>query len=568
MRLLILPCLILPGIAACAAPSGPSSSGPRMPVDLASALDSISADDLLRHTKTLASDEYEGRGPGTKGEELTVKYLTEQFSGSASSPATPTGLIVQKVPLVGFTARAARFSTCRRQGESLEFPDDYVAVSRRFVPESKVENSDVVFVGYGVVAPEYGWDDYKGVESGQDDRDADQRPGGARRDRPGEARREDVQGQGDDVLRPLDVQVRDRVARRAPRPPSSSTRPAPPVTRTKSSAAVGARELRHRRRRQEHGRVGDRVWITLDRAKELFDGGRAGLRRAQEGAATKDFKPVASRMQGELRRQEHAARDRVAATSSRKLEGSDASAQERVRRLHRALGSPRSRHKRSKGDQIYQRRARQRLRHGAAARDRRGLHEAADAARAIGPLPRRHRRREGSARREVLRDEPLYPLNKTLANINMDGVNQWGRTKDITIVGHGNSTLDDLAREVARVHRAAPSSPTPSPRRASTTAPTTSSSPKQGVPALYSDAGTEYIGKDGGVQQAEARRVHGERLPQAVGRGEAGLGSVRRGRGRAAALRIGYRVAQGDEFPEWKPGTEFKAKRDAMMKAR
>ena len=113
----------------------------------------------------LSSDEYEGRGPGTKGEELTVKYLTEQFQKLGLKPGNPDGTYVQKVPLVGFTAQQPTASfTAGAKTINLEFPKDYVAVSRRFVPESKVENSDIVFVGYGVVAPEYGWDDYKGVD--------------------------------------------------------------------------------------------------------------------------------------------------------------------------------------------------------------------------------------------------------------------------------------------------------------------------------------------------------------------------------------------------------------------
>ena len=107
--------------------------------------------------------EYEGRGPGTKSEELSVKYLTEQFQKLGLKPGNPDGTYVQKVPLAGFTAQPTASFTAGTKTINLDFPKDYVAVSRRFVPESKVENSDVVFVGYGVVAPEYAGR-YKGVE--------------------------------------------------------------------------------------------------------------------------------------------------------------------------------------------------------------------------------------------------------------------------------------------------------------------------------------------------------------------------------------------------------------------
>ena len=134
------------------------------PAELKPALDSINANDILQHIKVLSADEFEGRGPGTKGEELSVKYLTEQYQRIGLKPGNPDGTYVQKVPLAGFTAQPTASFTAGGKKIDLKFPQDYVAISRRFVPESKVENSDMVFVGYGVVAPEYGWDDYKGVD--------------------------------------------------------------------------------------------------------------------------------------------------------------------------------------------------------------------------------------------------------------------------------------------------------------------------------------------------------------------------------------------------------------------
>src|ERR1044072_8009577 len=115
--------------------------------DLKPAFDSITANDILQHTKVLSADEYEGRGPGTKGEELTVKYVTEQYQRLGLKPGNPDGTYVQKVPLVGFTGAPTASFTAGGKQMNLNFPTDYVAVSRRFVPESKVENSDMVFVG-------------------------------------------------------------------------------------------------------------------------------------------------------------------------------------------------------------------------------------------------------------------------------------------------------------------------------------------------------------------------------------------------------------------------------------
>ena len=146
--------------------SGTGAAGPA-PGEKA-ALESISAADLLAHIKVLASDEFEGRAPGSSGEERTVAYLTERFRALGLKPGNPNGTFIQDVPLVGFQATAASgdFRVVGKKNETigLTFLKDWVAVSRRLVPEVKVEDSEVVFVGYGVVAPEYGWDDYKGVD--------------------------------------------------------------------------------------------------------------------------------------------------------------------------------------------------------------------------------------------------------------------------------------------------------------------------------------------------------------------------------------------------------------------
>src|SRR6185436_18405170 len=144
--------------------TGTPTASAAIPAELKPAFDSITYSDIMQHIKTLSADEFEGRGPGTKGEELSVKYLTEQYQRLGLKPGNPDGTYIQKVPLVGFTAAPQASFTAGGKKIDLNFPTDYVAVSRRFTPESKVENSDIVFVGYGVVAPEYGWDDYKGVD--------------------------------------------------------------------------------------------------------------------------------------------------------------------------------------------------------------------------------------------------------------------------------------------------------------------------------------------------------------------------------------------------------------------
>src|SRR2546427_180458 len=126
---------------------------------------SITSDDLLRHIRTLASDEFEGRAPGTKGEQLTVGYLTAEFQRMGLKPGNPDGTYVQAVPLVGTTATDVNVSYRAAESRTdLAFPGEAVVWTKRFVPEINVTDSELVFVGYGVVAPEYGWDDFKGAD--------------------------------------------------------------------------------------------------------------------------------------------------------------------------------------------------------------------------------------------------------------------------------------------------------------------------------------------------------------------------------------------------------------------
>ena len=142
----------------------PDAASPRKGA-LKDALESIKPDAILQHIKVLSSDEFEGRGPGTPGEEKTIAYLTGQLRAMGLKPGNPDGTFVQNVPLVGFQAtRVAGSFRAGGQTIALEFPRNFVAVPGRAGEQPKLEDSEVVFVGYGVVAPEYGWDDYKGVD--------------------------------------------------------------------------------------------------------------------------------------------------------------------------------------------------------------------------------------------------------------------------------------------------------------------------------------------------------------------------------------------------------------------
>src|SRR5205085_4638096 len=127
-------------------------------------LEAITPDGMLAHIKMLASDEFEGRSPGTKGEELSVNYITDQFKRIGLKPGNPDGTYVQEVPLAGITSTPQISFNAGTSAIQLKFPDDFVASSARLQENISLPKSDIVFVGYGIVAPEYGWDDYKDVD--------------------------------------------------------------------------------------------------------------------------------------------------------------------------------------------------------------------------------------------------------------------------------------------------------------------------------------------------------------------------------------------------------------------
>src|SRR5262249_17716570 len=127
------------------------------------ALEAITPDGLLAHIKVLASDEFEGRAPGSKGEELSVKYITDQFKKIGLKPGNPAGTYTQEVPLAGIKSEPRMSFVIGDKTMDLKYPDDFVASSARLQPEIKIEKSDLVFAGYGVGASEYGLDDFTNV---------------------------------------------------------------------------------------------------------------------------------------------------------------------------------------------------------------------------------------------------------------------------------------------------------------------------------------------------------------------------------------------------------------------
>ncbi|HMB03979.1 MAG TPA: M28 family metallopeptidase [Isosphaeraceae bacterium] len=533
---------------------------------LGPAIESIAGADLLGHIKVLASDEFEGRAPGTPGEERTVAYLVEQFRKLGLKPGNPDGTYVQDVPLVGFRARSA-MGSFRLDGKTigLSFPTDWVAVSRRQAEDVGVENSDVVFVGYGVVAPEYGWDDYKG---------------------------RDVRGKtllmlvnDPPVPDPKDPDRLDPslFKGRAMTYYGRWTYKYEIASRKGAAAAIlvhedgpagypfsvvtgswGRENFDIRGTDQAKDRVAVEGWVGRDKAQELLAASGYDLDALKASARSRDFRPVPLALRAKFGIK-NALRQVRSRNVLARLEGSDPGLREEVV-IYTAHWDHLGRDPSLPGDQIF---------NGAAdnASGVAALLEIAQAFTRIGPAPKRSilflavtAEEQGLLGAKYYAEHPPYPLAKTLADINMDVINLWGRTSDVVSVGMGQSTLDDLLVAVAKERGRIVASDA-EPEKGFYYRSDHFEFAKQGVPALDPKGGMHYLGKPADY----GRRKHDEytqndyhKVSDQVKPDWDLSGAVEDVR---LLVEVGYRVAQGERYPEWHPGTEFRARREAMLKA-
>ena len=527
------------------------------------ALATITADELLAHTRALSDDSLEGRAPGTRGEDKAVAYLIGQFRKNGLTSGNPDGSFVQNVTLLGLTAHPEATFNVGSRVIPLSFPSDYVAVSRHEQPTIDV-NADMVFVGYGVVAPEYGWDDYKGV---------------------------DVRG------KVLVMLVNDPAVSDA----ADTTKLDSAMFRGKAMTYYGRWTYKYEiasakgavaaiiihetgpagypyevvsgswarenfdlaRPGGNPGRTLVDAWMTQSKAEELFKATGKDFGALKAAARRKDFKPVAlgAKARFHIRNETRQVKSRNVVAM---LEGSDSTLKSEYV-IYSAHWDHLGRDSAITGDQIF----------NGALDNATGCASLLALSKAYAALPARPRRsvmfigltaeEQGLLGARYYAENPLVPLAKTLANINMDGFNQWGRTKDLVVVGYGNSTLDDVLADIVK-----PGGrvlvPDPEPEKGYFYRSDHFEFAKKGVPALYLGAGTQFIGKDSTYgtrkrQEYTARDYHkpGDEIKADWDLAGA-VDDVR------ALFQVGYRVLGTSTWPTWTPGNEFKAQREKMMK--
>ena len=554
--------LALLALGACAV----AQIGRYAPESLLRAEGSIRGDELLAHIQMLSSDRFEGRAPATEGERLTVEYLTGEFSRLGLKPGNPDGRFEQDVPLVGLTAKHRVALTVAGKGLRMRFPDDYVALSQRFQRRVEVKDSDLVFVGYGVVAPEYGWDDYKGLDvRGKTIVMLVNDPAVPDPDDPAQLDPKVFNGKamtyyGRWTYKYEIASEKGAAAALIVHETGPAGYPYEVL-----SGSWGHENFAIDRADGNQGRVAVEGWLHEERARKLFELSGLSFDEMKRAAARRDFKPVPLPAKASF-----TIHNKVRRVKSKnviaKLEGGDPVLKDQYV-VYTAHWDHLGRDPSLKGDTIF----------NGALDNATGTAALLELAQAYARLPAPPRRsvlflavtaeEKGLLGSQWYANNPLYPLTRTVANINMDGLNPWGATQDLVVVGKGQSTLEDVlatqAKAMGRTLVADPNSEKGYYYRSDHF-----EFAKVGVPALYTGRGTQYIGKPEGWGKARldefvARDYH--KVSDEVKPDWDLNGMVL---DLQLLLRVGLTVAEDERYPEWKDGSEFKARREAMMERR
>lgn len=542
---------ILAFMALAAAPAG---IDPR----IRRSLDAIDARRIDADLRFLADDFLEGRGTGQKGGRLAALYLETRFRLLGLEPGAGGGSYLQEVPLVGIETLPESALTIVAGAEQLrpERLTDYVANSETQKETDEIE-ADLIFAGYGVVAPEYGWDDFKGT---------------------------DVKG------KVLVMLVND--------PPSedpahfggkaltyygrwtykyeSAARAGAAgaiLIHTDQSAGYGWNVVRNSWGRERPYVALDpnsppplrmAAWVTEPFGRTFLKAAGQDFDTLRQAAARKDFRPVPL---GARARARLVTRVRPVTTWNvlGLLRGGDPRLRDEVvvytaHYDHLGRGTPEG------DDDIY----------NGAHDNASGVATILEAARAFTLLDKPPRRsllffacaaEEGGLRgSEYYVGHPVVPNHLTVANLNLDGTPVWGEPRDFTFLGADRSTLGAIVREASRALQFKVV-PDQHPEQGSFYRSDQFNFAKAGIPAFSLDAGLDYIGKPAGYgaqkwQEYEEHRYHRPKDEYDPAFDLSGSAAAAR-----IAFYIGYRVAQADVSPTWNKGDEFEAARAASLAA-
>jgi Zn-dependent M28 family amino/carboxypeptidase len=532
----------------------------------AAASPDISAQRILAHTKVLSSDEFEGRAPGTPGEEKTIAYLVSEFRRLGLEPGNPDGSYLQSVPLVGISSHP-RLSFALPGGSWAPTPNvDFVGPTTRIATQVEVAHSEVVFVGYGIIAPEFGWDDFKDVDVRGKTIVVLVNDPPVTDPRTGELDPQVFGGKAMTYYGRWTYKYEIAAAKGAAAclivhetVPAAYPFSVVVDSRGRENFELRAPDL-------NATRVGMEGWLTHDAACRLFAATGHDYEALKRAANSREFRPVPLGITADFA---------IASTLRNvdshnviaRLPGADpAHRAETV--IYTAHWDHLGRDPSLPGDQIY----------NGALDNASGVAVLLELAHAFVHLPPAARPRRSVVFLSVTGEEqgllgsryyaahPLHPLAQTLADINMDGANPFGPTSDLAAVGFGASTIDEIGAAVAQSQDRT-MEPEAHPEHGSYYRSDHLEFAKVGVPGYYPGFGQKFIGRAAGFGEqliqdyisSNYHKVTDEVRPDWTFEGAA--------QDTAFLFEVGRRIADGDRWPEWKPGSPFKARRDAMLGA-
>ena len=518
------------------------------------AISSINAAGFTEHIGKLASDSFQGRKPFSKGETLAIDYIKNQFQKLKLLPGNGQSYF-QDVPMVEVTSTPGTLTITGTKGNlSLNYLTDFVAVSRHESNEINIVKSDLFFVGFGIKAPEYGWDDYQGLDvKGKTVIVMVNDPGfydstlfkgktmtyyGRWTYKYEEAARQGAAGC---------IIIHDTA-------PASY-----PWTVVRSS--FSGSKLYLKEADKGLNRAGAEAWITTDAANKLFKlAGHSDDLLAQ--AKTKGFKAVDLHLEASLKlvnEIKYAMSHNVVA----RLEGTTHANEYIIYSAHwDHLGIGEA----VKGDSIY----------NGAIDNATGCAAILEIAKAFTLQSKKPERsivfialtseEQGLLGSEYYGTHPIYPVKKTVADINIDALSSFGITKDISVIGFGQSELDEYAKASAlKQNRVTMKEPNPS--AGAFFRSDHFNFAKVGIPSLYTESGINSIAHGSAWGKAQSEDYTAHRYHQSADNFEPATwdfsGMVEDTR---LLYDVGNTLANERNFPSWKTGSEFKVIREKSLR--
>ena len=546
--------LLVPALAQAASPGSSSLVSPAEKT----AAQAITENVIRGHVRFLASDLLEGRAPASRGDVLAQQYIQAQMEALGLDAGAPGGGWIQKVPLVGIVGNVPQKTTLSKGSQKVDLTRiaDYVAFSGTQKPQSSVPGAEVVFVGYGIVAPEFQWDDYKDVDvkgkvllmMNNDPEDDPKLFAGKTRL---------WYGRWD--YKYMIAAQKGAVGAFIIHTQPSAGYPWQVVT---SSWSRERFELPY----EGEPRVEIKGWFTEDASKKIAALGGQDLDRLRAAALKRDFRPVPLGVDFSMAI-ENTVQTKESGNVIGRFPGSDArlSREAVVYTAHHDHLGMKTDPKPGE-DAIY----------NGALDNASGVSAMLAIAKAFRQLPKAPRRtvyfasvtaeEQGLLGSEYFSKHPPIEAGRIAADINIDGVGIFGRTKDITMVGLGKSSLDPIIVALAKMQGRVVK-PDQFPDRGFFYRSDQFNLAKVGVPAAYFDSGTEVIGKPEGwgkkrIEEWEEKDYH---QPSDELNDQWDLG------GAVEDVRLdfwlGVKVANADRMPEWNRGDEFEAARRKALAA-